>query len=104
MSSPEPSSSTTDATAGDVREPEDPFREPAYVIFAYTAWAAVTWFVGPRAGLAALVAAALLLLVAGALHAPRSRGVPSFNDDLALILLYCCAAIGAGVLVVGALA
>lgn len=127
MSSPEPSSSTTepaDRDRGRRNDPDgrtdpdgrndpdrrndpdgrtDPFREPAFVIAAYAASAVATWLVGPRAGLAALVVAATLLLIAGALHSPSSRVVPTFNDDLALILLYCCAAIGTGVLVVGAI-
>jgi Flp pilus assembly protein TadB len=97
MSSPEPSSSTT--------EPDDnvhPFREPAFVIFAYTAWAAGSWFVGPLAGLAALVVAAVILFAAG-VRAGHAKGVATFTADLALILLYCCAAIGTGVLVVAAL-
>lgn len=80
------------------RARRDPLAEPAYLIGAYLAWAAGSSLWGWRVGLGVLVLGAAVLLTAGLRHVPRRGDLPTFTCDLALILYYCCAAIGAGVL------
>lgn len=82
---------------------EDPLQQPAYLIFAYAAWAAGTWLVGPLVGLGLLVIATAALLLAALRYSTRLTPA-RFEADLGVILLLCCAGIGLGVLVVSALA
>ncbi|MEM7285246.1 MAG: hypothetical protein AAF480_02760 [Actinomycetota bacterium] len=77
----------------------DAIYDAPYVIFVYAAWAGATWVFGDTVALAVLIAGTAALTAAGlGQRAPfRSH---SFAADLATILLFCSAAIGAGWFVV----
>lgn len=81
----------------------DPLYDAPYLIFAYTAWTIAVRFAGDTAGLAVLVAATVAL-TAWALRLDRRVAPRSFAADFATIILFCGAAIGAGVFLLRALA
>lgn len=75
----------------------DPLYEPTWVIFIYSAWAGLTWFVTARVGLVALVLLTVLL-AAVALAKPHPPTPRAFAADFSAILLFCAMSLSAGVL------
>lgn len=86
---------SADSPAGTV----DPIYDAPYLVFVYAGWAGASWTLGDTAGLAVLVLGAAVLALAG-LGQSAPFQPHSFAADLATILLFCSAAIGAGWFVV----
>lgn len=81
----------------------DAIYDAPYIIFVYAAWAGSSFLVGDTLALAILVAGTAVLTTAGLIQRAPFRS-HSFAADLATILLFCGAAIGAGWFVVQGLA
>ena len=78
----------------------DAIYDAPYIIFVYTAWAAASWLFGDTAGLSVLIGGTAVLTAAGLGQRADAFHPHSFAADLATILLYCSAAIGAAWFVV----
>lgn len=87
----------------------DPLYDPAFLIFVYSAWAITAFTIGQTAGLAVLVVATVVFTtIALRQRVPDpNRFVDSdsadavqrpFVNEFGVILLFCAAAIGVGVL------
>ena len=77
----------------------DPLYDAPYLVFIYSGWVVASWAGGDLAGLAVLVVSTLVLTaVAG--NQEHSGAPQSFAADFAVILLFCAAAIGAGVFII----
>ncbi|MGI9621780.1 MAG: hypothetical protein ACR2PK_03005 [Acidimicrobiales bacterium] len=81
---------------------QDPLYDAAYLVFVYAGWVTAAWLVGPMGGLAVLVAGTALLTLTG-LGSGDPDGARSFATDLAVVLLFCSAAIAVAVFYLGAL-
>lgn len=81
----------------------DAIYDAPYIVFVYAAWAGSSWLVGDTIALAVLIAGTAALTTAGLIQRAPFRS-HSFAADLATILLFCGAAIGAGWFVVQGLA
>ena len=85
------------------RHAVDAIYDAPYIIFVYAAWAATAWLFGDTVALAVLIIGTGGLTVAGLVQ-PAPFRAHSFAADLATILLFCSAAIGAGWFIVQGLA
>ena len=81
----------------------DAIYDAPYIIFVYAAWAGSSFLLGETVALAILVAGTVVLTTAGLIQRAPFRS-HSFAADLAAILLFCGAAIGAGWFLVQGLA
>ena len=89
----------TSSLLGD-EEAIDAIYDAPYIIFVYAAWAGASWVFGDTAGLSVLIGGTAVLTAAGLGQRAHVFRPHSFAADLATILLFCSAAIGAGWFVV----